>query len=471
MAWDESVDVVVVGSGFAGLAAAIESAGSGAAVLLLEKMSAVGGNSAISDGGIAVPGNAFQARAGIQDSPDLMVADMLRAGQGLNHPALVKAVAEGALECFEWTRDYLGVEYLDRLDIFGGHSVARCLTAAGKTGATIIHGLLDKARRLDVRISLRSCLQRLVLEPEGRNVRGVEIRDGYDYLNPSAGRDRRIEARGGVVLATGGFGADLGFRILQDPRLGPEIDTTNKPFATAEALREAIRIGAVPVQLSHIQLGPWASPDEKGYGEAPGFADYIVFQYGMLVDPASGRRFVDELADRKAISDRILALGHPAVGLVDSRAVESSGWGIGRPLAKGVVRSYDSLSDFAAAYGLPTEDFRASVQRFNSSFDGGGDWDFGKRLLPGAGPLEVPPFYGVRLWPKVHYTMGGLGIDGGAAVLDLEGRPIGGLFAAGEVTGGVHGACRLGSCSITECLVIGRIAGRKAAPGRAAVPG
>ena len=463
--WDDSVDVVVVGAGFAGLAAAIEAAGCGASVLVLEKMAAPGGNSIISDGGIAVPGNPIQERLGIQDSPEFLQADMLKAGQGLNHPALVRVVAEGALETFEWSRDYLGVEYLDRLDIFGGHSLPRCLTAAGKTGATIIRRMLEKIRDLDVKIRFRSRLIRLVEAAEARSVAGVEILDGWDLKDASTGEHRFLEARGGVVLATGGFGADLRFRTLQDPRLGPEIGTTNKPFSSSEAMREALRIGAAPVHLSHIQLGPWASPDETGYGTAPGFADYIVFQYGIVVDPRTGRRFVDELADRKIISDGMLALGHPAVGFADSRAVEVSGWSIEPGIAKGVVKSFSSLEDLALAYGIPVEPFLESVGRFNSSFDEGRDLEFGKPLLPGAGPLKHPPFHGVRLWPKVHYTMGGLGINADAAVLDLEGRPVGGLFAAGEVTGGVHGACRLGSCSITECLVLGRVAGRSAASG------
>lgn len=461
--WQEPHDVVVVGSGFAGFAAAIEAASRGASVLVLEKMAAVGGNSTISDGGMAVPRNSFQERLGMEDSPEALQADMLAAGQGLNHPALVKAVAEGALGAFEWSRDFLKVEYLDRLDIFGGHSVPRCLTAAGKTGATIIRRMREKAAELDVDIRLRTRLTRLVQDPGSGRVLGVQARAGGDGLDPRAGTECLYGARAGVVLATGGFGADIGFRTLQDPRLGPDIDTTNKPFATGEALREALRIGAAPIHLSHIQLGPWASPDEKGYGEAPAFADYILFQHGMLVDPARGLRFADELADRKRLSDRILALGSPAVGLVDAKAVEKSGWDITRGLAKGVVRSFGSLGQFADGYGLPPGAFVKSVERFNSFFSRRVDLDFGKRLLPEAEPLDRPPFYGVRLWPKVHYTMGGIGIDERAAVMDLDGHAIEGLFAAGEVTGGVHGACRLGSCSITECLVMGRLAGKNAA--------
>jgi succinate dehydrogenase/fumarate reductase flavoprotein subunit len=124
-------------------------------------------------------------------------------------------------------------------------------------------------------------------------------------------------------LATGGFGADVSFRSLQDPRLTSDIQTTNKPFATAEALKSALTIGAASVQLSHIQLGAWASPDEKGFGAGPLFADYILFQYGIIIDPATGKRFVNELGDRKKTADAILNVGHSCVGIADHAAVHN----------------------------------------------------------------------------------------------------------------------------------------------------
>ena len=119
-AWDESVDVIVIGSGFAGLAAAVEAHNTGATVLVLEKMKAVGGNSIISDGGIAAPKTDHQKKYHIEDSPELMFEDMMRAGLHLNDPDLVRVVVDGAKEAFEWSYDYLGVEYMDRVDLFGG---------------------------------------------------------------------------------------------------------------------------------------------------------------------------------------------------------------------------------------------------------------------------------------------------------------------------------------------------------------
>ena len=149
--------------------------------------------------------------------------------------------------------------------------------------------------------------------------------------------------------------------------------------------------------------------------------------------------------------------------------MQAQGWDISRGLKKGVVRKFDGLRELAQAYEIPLTELEATVEKFNAFVRNGNDEEFDKPILPDAAPVEVPPYYAVRLWPKVHFTMGGVQIDTEARVLDLDGRPIPGLYAAGEVTGGVHGACRLGSCAITECLVFGRIAGRNAA-GKRKVP-
>ncbi|NIS68521.1 MAG: FAD-binding protein, partial [Proteobacteria bacterium] len=258
-----------------------------------------------------------------------------------------------------------------------------------------------------------------------------------------------IKARKAVILATGGFGADIAFRVAQDPRLTEKIDTTNKRFATAEVLKEALKLGATPVHLSQIQLGPWASPDEKGFGVGPAFSDYIVFLYGIVVDPINGRRVVNELADRKIVSDTILNIGQPCIGIADKKAVEQSGWNIDRCLEKGVVKQFNQLEELASYYGLPYDALKATVEKYNDYVKNKVDEEFGKPFPPKTAPMNYPPYYGIRLWPKVHHTMGGVQINVRGQVIDLNQNPIKGLYAAGEVTGGVHGACRLGSCAIT----------------------
>ena len=460
--WHETADVVVIGAGIAGLAAAIEAAQAGARVLVVEKMAAPGGNSVLSDGSVAAAASAHQARHGIVDSPDLMYRDMLAAGQSLNHPELARRVAEESSAAVQWTIDELGVVYQERVLQFGGHSVPRTLATPKLSGAAIFRPQLSRAEELGVEVSTRTVLERLVTDSSG-SVEGVVVREGYRHLDRLSGTPRAIRARRGVVLASGGFGSDVAFRSVQDPRLTAEVDTTNSPGATAEALKEALRVGGCPVHLSHIQLGPWASPDEPGNGTGPVFATYVAFPYGILVDPATGERFVNEMADRKTRADAILRVGHPCVGIADAEGVTRSGQRINACLRRGVVKAFDSIEELAQSHAIPAAHLNDTIRRFNSSVMQRRDELLGKPILPDAAPLQHPPFYAMRHWPKVHYTMGGVRIDASTQVIGLDGRPIDSLFAAGEVTGGVHGACRLGSVSITECLVLGRIAGRSAA--------
>jgi len=461
-AYDEITDVLVIGSGFAGLAAAIEAGEAGASVIVLEKMHAPGGNSIISDGGIAAAGTEMQEKLGIKDSPELMYRDMLKAGLSLNYPELVRVVTEKSNEILQWSIDYLGVEYMDRIDIFGGHSVARCYTPVGVSGAAIIKRQLLKLDTLGIKVRTQSYFKSFIRNPGGK-VDGALVRSNYNQKDIKSGIDRRIRAEKGVVLATGGFGSDIPFRVAQDPRLTENIDTTNKPFTTAEALKEALRINAMPVHLSQIQLGPWGTPDEKGYGAGARFSDYIVFPYGMVIAPGTCNRIVNELADRKTISDALLNVGHPCIGIVDSKAVEQSGWNIGSCLEKGIVRQFNDFQEIASFYKLSLNNLKPAIDKYNSSVNNKIDDEFQKPILPDAFPVSSPPYYGIRTWPKVHHTMGGVQINVKGQVIDLDQHPIEGLYAAGEVAGGIHGACRLGSCAVTDCLVFGRIAGRNAA--------
>ena len=458
--YKDSYDVIVIGSGFAGLAAAIEARIAGASVLVLEKMKAPGGNSIISDGGLAAAGTELQKKHHIKDSAELFYRDMLKAGQGMNHPDLARLLVEQAAQTYQWTVDYLGVNYMDRVDLFGGHTVARSHAAAGITGAAILKPMLAKLDKLGIPLQTSACLTGI--QAEGGRVTGISIHEPWEFRKPESGFTRQLGIRKGLVLASGGFGADVAFRWKQDPRLGPEIDTTNKPSATAEVLIAALELGASAIQLSQIQLAPWTSPDEKGFGNGPLFADYIGLVYGILIDPSTGRRFVNECSDRKILSDALLALGRPGICVSDDDAVSRSGLNLSKALNKAVVRTFDSLESLAACYRLPVLPFLDSVQAFNNELASGTDYLFNRALPACARPIATAPYYAMRLWPKVHYTMGGLHIDTCARVINHKSQPVPGLYAAGEITGGIHGASRLASCAITDCLVFGRIAGHQA---------
>ncbi len=460
--WDEQKDVVIIGSGIAGLSAAIEANEAGASVIVFEKMKITGGNTRISDGAVAAPNNYLQKERGVEDSPELFYEDMLRAGLGLNHPHLLKVVTEKATEAINWTRNTLGVKYQDRLDRFGGHSVARCLTPHNHTGADFTKEQCRYLEQKGVEIRKRCQLKRLQIDSQGV-VCGVQIRSDYKFPDENSGIVKNVKADRAVILATGGFGSDIRFRMIQNPVLNESMSSTNHRGATADGLIAALEINAAPVHLSQIQLGPWGCADEKQYGRAASFASYSVYTAGILVDPATGSRIVNEWADRRRRCDAIFKAGHICVGIVDAEGAERAAESLQHSLKRGYVKPFETLTELASAYAMPDGQLEMTVKSYNLTINQGGQDSFGKPLDRGVKPLVKSPFYAIRLWPKVHYTPGGVGINSKAQVIDLHSRPIPRLFAAGEVCGGIHGASRLGSCSLTECIVFGRIAGQQAA--------
>jgi len=463
--WDEEVEVAVVGSGFSGLAAAIEAKEAGSSVKIFEKMPRMGGNSRINGGLIGVVGSDIQKDQGIEDSVEIFMEDLLDAGRDLNHPELVRFLGECTQPTYRWTVDHLGVEYTDQVQQLGGHSVPRSLITEEGTGWGIVRKQIEKVEELGIETETNARLDEIIKNSDGEVV-GLEVREGYEQGDEESGETKYVKATSGVVLATGGFAGDMEMRMDQWPSLDDEMNTTNQPGATGEALREAIESGADPIQLSWIQLGPWPSPEEKGIGR--GYAFTIgTCPYGMWIDPDTGKRFVDELEDRRTRAQAELEIGkdpeYPLV-VADSTAIEGVRPGLTEDLIeKGVVYEFDSLEALADNFGIPADALAEQVETYNGFVEQGEDEQFGKPIRDGASPLDTPPWYVMRIWPKVHHTMGGVGINTDTEVQTADGEVIPNLYAAGEVTGGIHGGCRLGSIAVPDCLSFGRIAGAKAA--------
>lgn len=464
--WDKTFDVLVIGSGFAALSAAIEARRKGLDVMVIEKMRVPGGNSAINGGLFAVAGSNLQKEEGVEDSVELMVQDMMTAGRGINHPELARAIAEGSRDAYNFVID-CGAKFKPKLSWLGGHSVARTYLTHNANGSGIVRPLVRTARKEGVIIQTE-CKMLNFITNDDKRVIGVQVQDGYRFPDEESGIVKHFKAKHGVVLASGGFSRDKDFRSVQDPRLGGDIDSTNQPGATGEAMRAAFRVGAVPVQMAQIQLGPWASPDEGGFGVASMFNIQSGFRYGIMVGRATGKRFVNELADRKtratAIIKNAASDGEPdyPIILVDSVGAKACPT-LDRGLKYKVINEFDTIEELAKFYRVPAERLIESVNDYNEYVKNNNDLEFGKPIST-ATPIVEAPFYGVRAWPKVHHTMGGVQIDVTTRVLHSETfEPIPGLYAAGEVTGGPHGASRLGSCAITDGLVMGRIAGNSVA--------
>jgi len=478
--FDEEYDVIVIGSGFAGLAAAAKSAERGYKVLILEKMGRVGGNSVINGGAFAVPNNKDQKQFGIEDSTELFIKDCLKAGLGINHVEMLEVIGKRAQETLDFTIK-CGAKYQlgKKPSWFGGHSVNRTIVTENNSGSAIIQPMAAFVEKLPgCKLMTRAKMDDFVMSADGTSVVGVIARTNYrfdnklhnDDIENKSGEKKVYKAKKGVILASGGFSMDKDYRKLQDPRIADDMDATNHDGATAGALLKAFQIGALPVHIDWIQQGPWASPDERGFGVAPLLTQQGLFGLGVAVDIRNGKRFMNEMADRKTRADaeyvilREAPKAYPvAIGTYNTFDQQILTV-VDKGLQTGVMKKFDTLDALAANYKIPADALKETIKKYNEAAKAGDVDEFKKQTLKdvkGKEAIEMKgPFYAVRLMPKPHHTMGGLKINIKAQVISGNtNKPIPGLFAAGEVTGGTHGASRLGSCAIADCLVFGMIAG------------
>lgn len=443
----DSVDVVVIGSGGAGLTAAITAHDLGASVIVLEKQPITGGNTMLSAGGMNAANTQFQRDAGIVDSPALMATDTLAAGANENDPTLVAILAQGSAASVSWLTS-LGVD-LSNVGQMAGSSVRRTHRPAGgkAIGAHLVKVLRAAvaSRSIDVRVN--SKVVRISEDPQGQ-VTGVHV----------LGKQRglyAIQARA-VVLAAGGFSANPARVALYRPDYGTMI-SSNQPGATGDGLDLGEAIHAQLLALDRIQIHPTLAAGNRTL-----ITEAVRGNGGILVN-REGRRFVNEMATRAIVSATVLAqTGSTAFILYDQQVRDGLAQTEGYNRLE-LVREGATLAELATRLSIPSAALEATVQAYNSAYASNSnhiDPEFG-RAIPR--PVDRPLFYAIEIAPGIHYTMGGLKIDAQTEVISTSNAPIPGFFAAGEVTGGVHGADRLGGNSISETITFGRIAGTSAA--------
>lgn len=435
-----TTDVVVVGSGGAGLNAAVTAADNGAKVIVLEKMPVVGGNTILMGGFYNAADPERQEKQGIKDSAELHFQQTWAAGDYRGNPDLVRVLTENALDGLKWYES-LGLKFADT--VYQGYGALYPRShdpEPNERGRGYIRVLLNAAKQRGVEIMLNTRATKLLRDGRDGRVYGVKAVD-------KSGNEITVLAKS-VVLATGGFSANVEMRSKYDPRFDASVGTTNHPGATGDGIIMAQEIGADLVGMDYIQCIAVSG-------------GLLTLDVGaMIYVNFNGDRFVDEGARRDVLTDAVLKQPGKKVWVITDEQSKKQ-MSIEEGMKKGIVFKADTIEDLAKQINLDPAKLRAVIDRYNSFVDAKKDLDFGKTTF--TQKIEKAPFYAGLGTPQVHHTMGGVRINTNAEVLDIYGRVIPGLYAAGEVTGGVHGTNRVGGNAIVDITVFGRIAGKNAA--------
>lgn len=488
-----SCDIVIVGAGGAGMTAAIVAADAGKSVVVVESQAMAGGNSVRATGGMNAAKTAFQdenefgEEAGVEktlksaadsyadnaavtelaqavtaqwqayqansegyfDSVELMELDTMIGGKGINDVNLVKALCENSAEAVDWLTT-IGAN-LTSVGSFGGASVKRIHRPVNDEGKTISVGtyivpVLEKAcQDRGIEFLFDTTAQSLRTDESTGAVTGVNAvtKDGGNVI---------VNAKA-VILATGGFGANLEMVASYKPELEGFM-TTNAPGLQGQGIAMAEAVGAATVDMDQIQIHPTVQFDTAALITEGLRGD------GAILVNAEGKRFIDEVGTRDVVSAAEIAQTGSYSWLVVDQAMVDKSSVIAGYIKKGFTVTGADYAELAAAMGVDADAFAATMDAWNACVESKTDAEFGRTSF--ANPLNTAPYYAIKVTAGIHHTMGGLKINTAAEVLNANGEAIPGLYAAGEVTGGVHGANRLGGNAVADFVVFGRIAGASA---------
>ena len=486
-----TTDVVVIGAGGAGMTAAVEVKDAGLDVIIVESQSMVGGNSVRSTGGLNAAKtdyqdeNEFGEEAGVEkglaaaadypddariqelaaivreqweayqanpegyfDSVELFQLDTLIGGKALNDPELVKTLAENSEDAISWLKT-IGAD-MPSVSSFGGASVKRIhrpVNDEGKVvsvGAFIVPVLEENLKQREIEVLLNTTAEQILME-DGEAV-GIVAKG-------KTGNTITIHAKA-VVLATGGFGANHELVESLQPNLKGFM-STNAAGAQGQGLEMAQAVGADVVDLDQIQIHPTVQADSAALITEGLRGD------GAILVNQEGLRFYDEVSTRDKVSAAEIAqTGSASWLIVDGKMAESSSV-IQGYINQGITVTGETYEELAEAMGIDPAVFAETMETWNGYVAQKSDPDFGRTSF--AEPLDTAPYYAIHVTAGIHHTMGGVKINSNAEVIDTNGAVIPGLFAAGEVTGGVHGGNRLGGNAVADFVIFGRIAGQSAA--------
>ena len=485
-------DIVIVGAGGAGMTAAITAAAEGKNVVIVESQPMVGGNSVRATGGMNAgktvyqDENEFAEGAGVEktlkaaaekyadnetitalaatvaeqwaayqanptgyfDSVELMELDTMIGGKGVNDPALVETLCSNSADAIDWLGEQ-GIT-LHSVSSFGGASVKRIhrpVNAEGKTvsvGSYMIPLLQENCEKAGVKMMLDTTATEILTDANGAAV-GVKA-------TGASGETVTVNAKA-VILASGGFGANLDMVVKYKPELKGFM-TTNAPGIQGQGIEMAEAIGAATVDMDQIQIHPTVEANTAALITEGLRGD------GAILINEEGQRFIDEVGTRDVVSAAEIAQTGSYSWLVVDQAMADASSVIQGYIKKGYTVTGTTYEELGKAMGVDAAAFAETMEKWNGYVEAKNDPDFGRTSF--ANPLNTAPYYAVKVTAGVHHTMGGLKINANTEVLNEKGEVIPGLFAAGEVTGGVHGANRLGGNAVADFTVFGRIAGAAA---------
>ena len=434
-----SYDVIVVGAGGAGMTAAMSAHDGGARVILLEKMAVAGGNTCFAEGGMNACCTKLQKEEGIEDSVDLFASDTFKGGHDLGNMDLIRYMCENSNAAIERLAER-GMN-LTKISTSGGASVPRIHRPedGSAVGKYLVKHMCEQCAQRGVDAVTHMGVQEILIGDDGSiaGVRALDDRSGHlvDYHAPA------------IVIAAGGFGANHEMLAQYRPELREAV-TTNQPGAQGDGILLGQAAGGDVVDIEQIQVHPTVEQSTSIL-----LSEGIRGDGAILVN-ADGNRFTDELLTRDVVSAAEWAQpGGWAFAVFDRKVYDENKSIEEKFEEKNLALSSDTLEGLCELMGVDAANFAATMEAYNGAIADDVDDPFGR--WKSRYPIDEAPFYAIKVAPGIHHTMGGLRIDTEARVLDASGDPIPGLFAAGEVTGGIHGGNRLGGNAICDINVFG----------------
>ena len=437
-------EIVIIGAGGAGMTAAIMLQQAGKDFVILEKMPYVGGNTTKATGGMNASETHYQKEQGIEDSNALFAADTMKGGHALNDSSLVAVMANSSAGAIDWL-DTIGAE-LPKISFSGGASVNRIHAPADGSGvgAYLVDRFSAKLNELGVEVMLETAATELLADADGK-ITGVKA-EGPDAVYT-------INAKA-VILASGGFGANEEMYTTYRPDLKGTV-TTNAPGATGDGIVMAQALGADLVDIEQIQLHPTVEQTTSILITESVRGD------GAILVNQSGVRFTNELLTRDAVSAAELAQEGSYAYIIFDQKLRDNLKAIEKYVKSGITVQADTIEGLAEQLNIDSATLATTLADWNEIVKNKRDTQFGRTTGMNE-DLTTPPYYAIKIAPGIHHTMGGVKINTAAEVINTDGAAIPGLFAAGEVCGGVHGGNRLGGNAVADIVIFGRIAAESA---------